>query len=689
MKIYSGHAASALLVAISLMGMAVSAQPTMAVRQPLMADPIQRGALNGFAMSGSASLAKTAHPYAPSRVASRIRRRNEDRPSKQVLMADEAIAEHNNNAANNKDAVNSGNDKSSQEEAHHPVFDSKSSSTVIYMVAVGVTGLANLLACIYIIRRTHPLRITKSSGNIAPIAPESKVRQLVRSTIGSVPTHWTLAANTQQPMAKLTRAQQAKHRRHEDHKLAFYTTTADLMITLMVTASVAHSYQIGHMMDGLACNMVGFGVYSIILLDITMVMLECLIMWMAFSNPRRASAGASSRRWLKYLLFFAVPWIIGGSLASFDTFGNDTYWCFVKPQMLSGKVALSIAVLFHYSVLLIVLLCFVPVLYTSDAYKKMAAESKSTGIGRLDSLADSLRSNRSNVKHMLVHIIHYTPGTIHLIASLCGFEHEVLFILGVSFVQLGAVMHAYLIWSHERHHKTEQHGSHGGHTRPYISETRQAAKVRFAEHPNVPKHLEAKSSRPMREKNADQKPEQPNQSTDMLSAEMSDSSAVYDISSTSVGSERSARVTYIQLGRQRGHHSPSRVHFDVPTPAKPAANSDEEYHSYCTTLLDDYLMPATPASVRRKTVSRMVSWVKPLSPAWPLWRRSQKHAVAPLPTHSGTFYAVDGDTSILPNDLVQGYVKGTIMHGVLTPPSRAQAYLDYTDYAYILKAQER
>ncbi|KAI9597237.1 hypothetical protein BDF19DRAFT_412222 [Syncephalis fuscata] len=338
--------------------------------------------------------------------------------------------------------------KGGDDEVHHLVFDPNDIWSQIFFAVVAITGALNIAASFYIIKHTHPLKRTKKTA-------VSEKRQTmfqsaastVRRTMANIPAPWVL--EQQFHAGRLTKQEREEVRRHEDHKLAFFTTTTDLFVTILVTTSICYSFFTDVLVDGLPCEIIGFAVFALLLMDITLVMFECIVMWMSFSQPRtnvpQRTTLQSCSRWI---LFVMVPWVLAAILFPFEAFGQDEFWCFAQVGHKSGKFALAVTVLFHYTILLIVLMCFIPIMRVSRHQRKYGSEAGKTTLS-----SHEVASNQSNAKHMLVHILHYTPGTLHSIATLCGATTAWLFIVGVAFVQLGAVMHAVLIWSHERHRR--------------------------------------------------------------------------------------------------------------------------------------------------------------------------------------------------------------------------------------------
>ncbi|RKP06139.1 hypothetical protein THASP1DRAFT_25485 [Thamnocephalis sphaerospora] len=219
--------------------------------------------------------------------------------------------------SSSKPSHSSNEGNSSRKQKHSSTFRESSASNITFLAIVCSTGLANLLACVYIAFRAHPVRAAAAQADGTPAM--------------------------EQPHA-LTPKQYAASQRHQDHRLAFYAITNDMLVTLIVTSSVVYSYMFGHLPDKMPCRMIGFGVYGLTTMDVAM------------------------------------------------------------SSLLTRTV-------------------------------RTVREALSSG---------------SNAKHVLVHILHYTPGTIHAIAALIHRENAVIFVTGVAFVQMGAVMHAALIWQHER-----------------------------------------------------------------------------------------------------------------------------------------------------------------------------------------------------------------------------------------------
>jgi hypothetical protein len=144
-------------------------------------------------------------------------------------------------------------------------------------------------------------------------------------------------------------------------------------------------------------------------------------------------------------------------------------------------------VLLHYTVLLIVSLCYIPVLRAArqlpssptanDASttalmaanmspiesSKKAASSATMKDVDLDYPNDVLERRRLahhrevvegagiTLTHLLLQVVHYTPGTLHVAAQFFDYEDLWIYVVAVLFTQSGALMHAIVIaWSEWR-----------------------------------------------------------------------------------------------------------------------------------------------------------------------------------------------------------------------------------------------
>ena len=102
--------------------------------------------------------------------------------------------------------------------------------------------------------------------------------------------------------------------------------------------------------------------------------------------------------------------------------------CFVDPTSKSGKVALVAMCAIHYTVLVIVVMAYLPMITVKIRHTSKAAEVQSRAI-------------RITACHLLVHILHYTPGTVHAFAGFLGYEKFWIYVMTIISLQMGAIVH--------------------------------------------------------------------------------------------------------------------------------------------------------------------------------------------------------------------------------------------------------
>jgi hypothetical protein len=161
-------------------------------------------------------------------------------------------------------------------------------------------------------------------------------------------------------------------------------------------------------------------------------------------------------------------------------------------------------ILLHYTVLLIVSLCYIPVLRAARQLppsdhpqsldnNKSATECKdlksdqqrlhspyethsssanpsSVTFGHTDDALQRrrLRHHRRVVEgagitltHLLLQVVHYTPGTLHVAAQFFDYEDLWIYLVAIIFTQSGALMHAFVIgWSEWQESRKERNNNH-------------------------------------------------------------------------------------------------------------------------------------------------------------------------------------------------------------------------------------
>lgn len=115
--------------------------------------------------------------------------------------------------------------------------------------------------------------------------------------------------------------------------------------------------------------------------------------------------------------------------------------CFIVGERTAGRGVLALMCVIHYTVLIIVLMTYLPIVAMRP--KINPGEEKASEVNVARNKAAKMTSY-----HLLVHILHYTPGTFHAFAGFAGYEPFWVYVLTVICLQMGAICHAILIlWS--------------------------------------------------------------------------------------------------------------------------------------------------------------------------------------------------------------------------------------------------
>ncbi|RKP04775.1 hypothetical protein THASP1DRAFT_33421 [Thamnocephalis sphaerospora] len=354
--------------------------------------------------------------------------------------------------------------------------------------------------------RSSSLAGNTSSGRVHGL-PRSP---LPGSPLAQVPISATYHASTrplsthkEHPNDDTTDSRDNNHQHHASrHRFAFYTTTTDLVITALVTGGALYASFHNRLPPGGWCSAIGLATYAFIAMDLALVAYESVLFWAAVSqlplflmtgarlhhgnsdghdklDPEVAAAAESyymdtvhrsnARRlgryhWKLWLACAVVPWVISMLLVPAHGFGWDRYWCFVYNYSAGGKSALAFMVFLHYTVLLIVSLCYIPVLRAARSLPK--SNQATVGEYASGSLSDNpleqqrREHHRSVVEragisltHLMLQVMHYTPGTLHVAAQFFDYEDLWIYAIAVFFTQSGAFMHAVVIgwteWNHD------------------------------------------------------------------------------------------------------------------------------------------------------------------------------------------------------------------------------------------------
>ncbi|RKP27874.1 hypothetical protein SYNPS1DRAFT_26484 [Syncephalis pseudoplumigaleata] len=358
-----------------------------------------------------------------------------------------------------------------------------------------------------------------SSGSM-PLPPNNSYADAAAAgTTPSAPSTARSAEVSHSPVEQAAKHHQHQHqhqhgkRRHQHHhvasrhRFALYTTTTDMALTALVTGGALYASIRGRLPDDGWCRALGLASYALIAMDLALVAFESVLFWSAVSQlamplahwhaehkdsaamtehalthhslqelERGSSRSLGRYHWKLWLACTVAPWVLSLSLLPAHGFGWDRYWCFVYNFSAGGKGALAFMVLLHYTVLLIVSLCYIPVLRAArqlppadKASPQMvqpfdaaaaAAHGECPPANSAGHAHDTLQRRRTEhhrrivegagitLTHLMLQVMHYTPGTLHVAAQFFDYEDLWIYLVAIIFMQSGGLMHALVIgWS--------------------------------------------------------------------------------------------------------------------------------------------------------------------------------------------------------------------------------------------------
>ncbi|RKP15419.1 hypothetical protein BJ684DRAFT_14327 [Piptocephalis cylindrospora] len=334
----------------------------------------------------------------------------------------------------------------------------------IFVIVTLVTGALNLLCAIYVLRYASP----SHGRNPTPSSPSSlasggivgnrRSRALSAMINLAADGPWRWSSMSRHPEETDALSKPSANPKNDQHRFAFYTCTTDTALSLLLCSSALYVAINHQLMPLVWCKAVGFSCYALVSMDLALVMFDAIsTWWMACLGtgmagvPHPESLVKPPRRfgrfdWKVFCVCAISPWILSGVLEGFDAFGPDEYWCFVNGETTSGKIALVATTGLHYVALVVVLLTHIPIIH--------ASQRQGIAVVALDKEKDELRTLRlhhdhpdaeTTASHLLIHCLHYTPGTIHFVSQIAGYERAWVYIIAVIFAQLGAVGHAGII----------------------------------------------------------------------------------------------------------------------------------------------------------------------------------------------------------------------------------------------------
>jgi len=234
-----------------------------------------------------------------------------------------------------------------------------------------------------------------------------------------------------------------------EHRFAFYTSGTDLVLTALVLLNLFYSVIQDHTLrPDAVCQGFGFATFSLINMDCMLVAYEAILSYLAVCAPAE-NRKKGRYHWRVWLILIIIPWALSVMLLKSKAFGSDIFWCFVDPTGKAGKTALAFMCAIHYTVLVVVVMTYLPMIAIRAKHPQ----------GYQPSEASKARARAAKVTavHLLVHVLHYTPGTFHAFAGFVGYEPFWVYVMAIVSLQMGAIVHSIVIlWagrSEKRHQR--------------------------------------------------------------------------------------------------------------------------------------------------------------------------------------------------------------------------------------------
>lgn len=229
-----------------------------------------------------------------------------------------------------------------------------------------------------------------------------------------------------------------KEAHQNEHRFAFYTSGTDFILTGILLANLLYSLFQDHTLTQPFCTGAGYIIYVMINMDCLLVAYEAVLGYLAICAPteNKNKGRYHWRVWASILLF---PWIMALPMIYANAFGSDIFWCFIVSSNFGGRVALAMMVVIHYTVLIIVVMTYLPIMVMAPKLHTSATEPTELAKARN-------RAAKMTAIHQLAHLLHYTPGTFHAFAGFMHYEPLWVYIFSVVALQTGAIVHTVLIF---------------------------------------------------------------------------------------------------------------------------------------------------------------------------------------------------------------------------------------------------
>ncbi|KAK9765527.1 hypothetical protein K7432_006089 [Basidiobolus ranarum] len=160
---------------------------------------------------------------------------------------------------------------------------------------------------------------------------------------------------------------------------------------------------------------------------------------------------------------------LGTAIAGVYTrsFGPDMYWCLVDEHTYSGRVFLKLFLGVHYSVLFIVLVCYLLVLHDMTFKPTTGTQPEEQSSDRVKrtlsihsnhrystTIMNAVQKHRKHTENLgialFLHVFHFTPAIVHMILQLKGYHQAWIYVLAAGFLQLGGVLNGFEVFIHRK-----------------------------------------------------------------------------------------------------------------------------------------------------------------------------------------------------------------------------------------------
>lgn len=222
-------------------------------------------------------------------------------------------------------------------------------------------------------------------------------------------------------------------------RFSIYTSATDCLITALVLVNLAYTLGFDHTWrPAWICSGLGFVIFALIQMDCIFVAYEAILSYLAVCAPTK-NKHKGRYHWKVWVALIVTPWLgCIALLAVTDSYGSDVFWCFVCPS--KAREAMITMLVVHYTVLVIVVMTYFP---TVAIRPKIPVGYKPSALAKA-----RMQEVKVTGYHLLVHIMHYTPGTIHAFASFVGYHELWVYVFTLVTLQTGAILHFIIVLVH-------------------------------------------------------------------------------------------------------------------------------------------------------------------------------------------------------------------------------------------------